>query len=428
MEPPDPDVARSHAHGTLSDDYVKPTSKAGPAKGTAAFPDRSDIKHMTCEGCCIPLQWMRDLDFDTQSPTRKLQKAAGRYAAAVGNSVHTDDNHRHGQNHGQRQQPILITVEESDVADPTTVGVSQPETSQEKPIDEAEANADDLLGRSPPTRLIIGPQMTELSFRTSLQSVHDIEIFLQFISTTTDGLYTNLLMQTPTQQTEILRQIERLTNSAQQARRALAIGEIAVEAHQVSTKLKTTFREFQTPLNYSHAAWMKGSSKRGQMRVLLPVGTVVQIFRNAVYEAYANDEGIVTDLQNLTNSTAYHIKNGQLYRKELNDVFPGKVAMKCIEMRLDYEQVMERMQFQSIGIPKDESGEDGQDENDNKHNRTMHRKRVMEVCLTWAEFLLKEKRRQMNIEDRTIWPTLPWCPRDVLSMPVVIWIKINKRR
>ena len=89
--------------------------------------------------------------------------------------------------------------------------------------------------------------------------------------------------------------------------------------------------------------------------------------------------------------------------------------MTCIEMRLDYEQVMAPFLFQSIGIPE-------------KHNRTMPSKRVTEVCLAWAEFLLKEKRRQMNIEDRNIWPTIPWCPRDVLSMPVVIWIKVNKRR
>ena len=416
MEPPDPDITRSHAHGTLSDDYVKPTSKAGPAKRAAAFTDRSDIRHRTCEGCCFPWQWMRDLDLDNQSPTRKLQKADGRYAAAVGNSVHTDDNHRHAQNDNQRQPPILITTEESDVAEPTTSGISQPETSQEEPIDETEANADDLLGRSPPTRLIIGPQMTELSFRTSLQAVIDNKIFLQFINTTTDGLYTNLPLQTPTQRTEILRQIDRLTNSAQQARQALAIGEIAVEAHQASTQLKKMFPEFEDPLiNYSHDAWMTVANKHDQMRVLLTVGTVVQIFRNAVYEAYANDEGIVTDLKNLPNSIAYHIRNGQLYRTELNDAFPGKVAMTCIEMRLDYEQVMAPFLFQSIGIPE-------------KHNRTMPSKRVTEVCLAWAEFLLKEKGRQMNIEDRTIWPTLPWCPRDVLSMPVVIWIKINKRR
>ena len=220
MEPPDPDIARAHAHGTLSDGYVKPTPKAGPAKRATAFTDRSDIRHRTCEGCCFPWQWMRDLDLDTQSPTRKLQKADGRYAAAVGNSVHTDDNHRHGQDDNQRQPPILITAEESDVAEPTTSGISQPETSQEEPIDETEANADDLLGRRAPTRLILGPQMSELSFRTSLQAVIDNKIFLQFINTTTDGLYTNLPLQTPTQRTEILRQIDRLTNSAQQARQA----------------------------------------------------------------------------------------------------------------------------------------------------------------------------------------------------------------
>ena len=412
MEPPDPHFARSHAHGTLSDDYVKPTSQAGPAKRAVGFTDGSDIRRKTCEGCCFPLTSR----FCCRAPTQKSQKAIGRYAAATGNSVHTDDVHRHGQEDNQRQPPIQITAEERDAVEPTASGISQPETSHEQPTDETEANAEDLLGRRAPTRLILGPQMSELSFRTSLQAVIDNKMFLQFINTTTDGLYTNLPLQTPTQRAEILRQIDRLTNSAQQARQALAIGEIAVEAHQASTQLKKMFPEFEDPLiNYSHDAWMTVANKHDQMRVLLTVGTVVQIFRNAVYEAYTNDEGIVTDLRNLPNSIAYHIRNGQLCRTELNDAFPGKVAMTCIEMRLDYEQVMAPFLFQSISIPEN-------------HNRTMPSKRVTEVCFAWAEFLLKEKRRQMNIEDRNIWPTLPWCPRDVLSMPVVIWIKINKRR
>ena len=412
MEPPDPHFARSHAHGTLSDDYVKPTSQAGPAKRAVGFTDGSDIRRKTCEGCCFPLTSR----FCCRAPTQKSQKAIGRYAAATGNSVHTDDVHRHGQEDNQRQPPIQITAEERDAVEPTASGISQPETSHEQPTDETEANAEDLLGRRAPTRLILGPQMSELSFRTSLQAVIDNKMFLQFINTTTDGLYTNLPLQTPTQRAEILRQIDRLTNSAQQARQALAIGEIAVEAHQASTHLRKIFPEFEDPIiNYSHDAWMTVANKNDQMRVLLTVGTVEQIFRNAVYEAYTNDEGIVTDLRNLPNSIAYHIKNGQLCRTELNDAFPGKVAMTCIEMRLDYEQVMAPFLFQSIGIPE-------------KHNRTMPSKRVTEVCSAWAEFLLKEKRRQMNIEDRNIWPTIPWCPRDVLSMPVVIWIKVNKRR
>ena len=110
MEPLDPDVARSRAHGALSDDYVKPTPKAAalgpdvarfPAHGA---PSVDYVKPIPKAGPAKRTEsdrWMRDLAFDIQLPIRKMQEAAGRYAAAVGNNVHTDDNHRHGQNHGQ---------------------------------------------------------------------------------------------------------------------------------------------------------------------------------------------------------------------------------------------------------------------------------------------------------------------------------------
>lgn len=63
MEPLDPDFARFRALGTSSDGYLKPTSKAAPAK--RAESDR----------------WMRDLAFDIELPARKLQKAAGRHSS-----------------------------------------------------------------------------------------------------------------------------------------------------------------------------------------------------------------------------------------------------------------------------------------------------------------------------------------------------------
>ena len=370
-------------------------------------------------------------------------------AAAIWNNVHSDINAADFQNPGQRHQPILLNLEESDIEEPTTVHVPPHEepttvqlnigatrntqettqgTTQETPTDEIEANTDDLHGRSAPTAISLGPHMSQQSFNTSLLVVADCQAFLQFLSTTTEALCTNLSTQTPLQQMQILQQIERLANSAQQARRTLAIGEIAVEAYQVMDKLRATVQPLPLPTSFEHSTWIRGTNKSDQMRVLVTVGTVTQIFRHADYDAYINTQGIVADLHHISNTTAYHLKGGHRLQLDLNDVFPGKVAMRSIEMRLDYERVMERLNFQPIALPKIQNTEESQTTNDKKRRRAMHQQQVVQDCSTWSECLLKEKRRQMNIEDRSIWPNFPWSAEDVMSMPVVIWIKINKAK
>ena len=95
--------------------------------------------------------------------------------------------------------------------------------------------------------------------------------------------------------------------------------------------------------------------------------------------------------------------------------------MKCIEVRPDYERVMERLQFHRVPLPDRETKDAA---------KLAHRQQVIEGCRVWADYLLTEKRRQMNIEDPAIWPRMPhpWPIEDVLSMPVVIWISIGKHR
>jgi hypothetical protein len=370
-------------------------------------------------------------------------------AAATWNNVHADISAADFQNPGQRHQPILLNLEQSDIEEPTTVHVppheerttvqqnigatrstqeTTPGTTPETPTHEMEANTDDLHGRIAPTAISLGPHMSQQSFNTSRLVVADCQAFLQFLSTTTETLCSKLSTQTPLQQTEILQQIERLANSAQQARRTLAIGEIAVEAYQVMDKLKATVQPLPCPLSSEHHTWIRGTNKKDQMRILVSVGTVMQIFRHADYDAYINTQGIVADLHHISNTTAYHLKGGQCFQLDLNNVFPGTVAMRSIEMRLDYERVMERLNFQPIALPKIQTTEESLSTNDKKRRRAMHEQQVVQDCSTWSECLLKEKRRQMNIEDLTIWPKLMWNAEDVMSMPVVIWIKMKKEK
>ena len=87
------------------------------------------------------------------------------------------------------------------------------------------------------------------------------------------------------------------------------------------------------------------------------------------------------------------------------------VRFKVIELQLNFEAKMERIQLMPLpckGLSDAEFRE--------------QRKEYNKLLATVVE---AEKRRQMNIEDASEWPKhFPWgIPKDVWSMPIVIWIK-----
>ena len=52
-----------------------------------------------------------------------------------------------------------------------------------------------------------------------------------------------------------------------------------------------------------------------------------------------------------------------------------------------------------------------------------------EYICQWIELLVAEKRRQMNITDRALWPQrLPWPVRNVYDMPIVLWMSKAKQQ
>ena len=52
-----------------------------------------------------------------------------------------------------------------------------------------------------------------------------------------------------------------------------------------------------------------------------------------------------------------------------------------------------------------------------------------EECIKqWAELLVAEKRGQMDITDRKLWPQIPpWPVRNVNDMPIVLWMPKAKQ-
>ena len=132
---------------------------------------------------------------------------------------------------------------------------------------------------------------------------------------------------------------------------------------------------------------------------------------------HVNDQSIGTSLANISSTRAFHLKDKGMKVTDLRNYDAEVVAMKRIEVRLDFHDVIECMHFRCVSKPS--STEVSQAEVDR-----MHQQRVFQDCYTWAEYVLEEKKRQMQVGDPKMWPPKPWPWKfeDVLSMPVVIWV------
>ena len=75
-------------------------------------------------------------------------------------------------------------------------------------------------------------------------------------------------------------------------------------------------------------------------------------FIMSIFLFMKKSEGIATSLKNLSDQRAWLIKDGTLSLVFLSRVQPTIVAMKKIELRLDYERVMQRLLFQSVKTPE----------------------------------------------------------------------------
>ena len=101
--------------------------------------------------------------------------------------------------------------------------------------------------------------------------------------------------------------------------------------------------------------------------------------------------------------------------KDLKSLDTEAVRFKVIELQLNFEAKIERIQLMPLPCK-------GLSDADFRNQR----KEFINLLATVVE---AEKRRQMNIEDASDWPqNLPrGIPKDVWSMPIVIWIKKTKK-
>ena len=171
------------------------------------------------------------------------------------------------------------------------------------------------------------------------------------------------------------------------------------------------------PADYKHIAWVRGVNKHGLLRVLLRLRQVVQVFENFSYETYLHKGAIACELNNLDNHEGFHLKGGQAVQVDLRNLQEHLVSLKCLETRVDYEKIMQRVMFQCMGLPEADSKEVA---------RASHRHIVEDIIATWVKFLLHEKEEQRNQTDFCD-SSVPWPVTDVLSMPVVAWVSIDKK-
>ena len=90
-------------------------------------------------------------------------------------------------------------------------------------------------------------------------------------------------------------------------------------------------------------------------------------------------------------------------------------------MRWDYHRVCQCLNFRFVKKEKPEGASYEEVER-------LYRQRATADCNNWAEYLVVEKKRQMQVEDPSVWPPKPWPWefKDALTMPVVIWVIYKK--
>ena len=107
-----------------------------------------------------------------------------------------------------------------------------------------------------------------------------------------------------------------------------------------------------------------------------------------------------------------HVRGDRVVALDWELVGGPYVEIKTIEIALNYKDIMYRYQILQPTFQKAEQADREQV--------------VRNLFGLWAELLMIEKRRQMNIEDRAAWPPLsflPWDIHEVWDMPVVVWLR-----
>ena len=159
------------------------------------------------------------------------------------------------------------------------------------------------------------------------------------------------------------------------------------------------------------------NSKGGHIRLLLRLWEIREVFLGADLGLHALDLGFAVDVAALGFKKCYRLRSGYAPKETLlTEINRSNVlAIKAIELEVDYETVCRRLQFNCIGKDKDRSL--------SPLVRDCARQRAFgDACRRWCDFLLNEKRRQLGcLDGKERKERFPWHIREVDDMPVVVW-------
>ena len=214
--------------------------------------------------------------------------------------------------------------------------------------------------------------------------------------------------------------------------RERAIGQVALNSLREWDKVSPSVTSL-TIEKVSKERGQKGFTKHDVIRVVLPVRTVIEIFANYSYDVYSDKYCISAPLEALSCKDVWRLKQGDVEATSLRNMAvnrkfeykdeAGKInvretlhcQIKQLEPRLDYETWMQRFQFAPVALPKILAKEKA---------RAAHREKVDDYMRSWQNYIVTEKKRQMNISERELWPQfLPWDIVDVMTMPMVVWLR-----
>ena len=159
---------------------------------------------------------------------------------------------------------------------------------------------------------------------------------------------------------------------------------------------------------------MSGGKSRC-MRLLLPLGLVLQLLHKASIPDFMHRGLLITQLEHLSEnermSRVLWLKK-RTHERPFCEFVDTQVVWSTFELSCDFRKSMHRIQLSAFGRggrPHQEWYEAG--------------KRFLDAL---CDLLLLEKKRQMQSPEFPRVP-LPWSVKDVMTMPVVLWVRTLKR-
>ena len=212
-----------------------------------------------------------------------------------------------------------------------------------------------------------------------------------------------------------------------------AMGEVALDSMRAWEAVRDSVSDLPPVSRDNSPVATKGSTKHKLLRVLMPVHTVLDIFRNYRYDVYQDKYIVSAPLESLTTFAAWRLKIGGATPTSLDKVAIARsikrtnavgqnvdvkllhVEIKHLELRLNYEDLIQRLAFKAVPMPKNLPRDEAV---------KRHKEQIFGYMDSWIKFIESEKLRQMGIADSEQWPKMkPWKMDSMQTMPIVVWFQ-----